>query len=207
MAYIYMIEWKGGYLFPTAKELANPPSDGIYKTCISADELRIEVTEICQGVLKRMDKLALHFTRSTGYLFAIWRFVGPADKLGIAQAAGHCVNNRGGNHTISGYIHDADSVKHSFSLAPGGMKKEERLGPWKNPYNEGGPAQIAAASESSKWHKPLPEIARGFVEEVVMVNPKDPKCRNPIDLFEKVRAWRQPRTDAKAELVVRCGQL
>jgi hypothetical protein len=40
MAYIYMIGWKGGFLFPSAKELANPPTDGVYKTCISADELR-----------------------------------------------------------------------------------------------------------------------------------------------------------------------
>jgi hypothetical protein len=208
MAYIYMIGWKVGYLFPSSKEIdKNPPSDGIYKTCISADELRDEVSAICQGVLKRKDKLALHFTQSTGYLFAIWQFPGVPDKLGIAQAAGHCYDNRNGGHTISGYCHDADSMKHAFSLRPGGMKKEEMLGPWKSLFNEGGDAQIAAALESSHWHKPLPEIARGFVEEVVKVNPNDPKARNPIDLFEKVRAWRQPRTDAKAALLVCCCPL
>jgi hypothetical protein len=46
MAYIYMIGWKGGFLFPSAKELAIPPTDGVYKTCISADELRTEVAAI-----------------------------------------------------------------------------------------------------------------------------------------------------------------
>jgi hypothetical protein len=99
------------------------------------------------------------------------------------------------------------TVMMQTSLRPGGMKKEEMLGPWKSPFTEGGGYQIAAALESSHWHKPLQEIARGFVEEVVKVNPNDPKARNPIDLFEKVRTWRQPRTDAKAALLVRCCPL
>jgi hypothetical protein len=76
-------------------------------------------------------------------------------------------------------------MKHAFLLRPGGMKREEMLGPWKSLYTLGGEYQIAAALDSAQWHKPLPEIARGFVEEVVKVNPNDPKCRNPIDLFDK----------------------
>jgi len=46
MAWIHLIQWKGGFLFPGKAELENPPSNGIYTTCISDDCLRESVEKI-----------------------------------------------------------------------------------------------------------------------------------------------------------------
>lgn len=37
LPYVYLLNIKGGYLFPTEEELKNPPADGIYKTYMTYD--------------------------------------------------------------------------------------------------------------------------------------------------------------------------
>jgi hypothetical protein len=205
LAYIYMMRWKGGYLFPTSKEAANPPVDGIYKTCISAGELCAEVGKIMVTVLGGTHKLAHNFTQPTAYLFAMFRSVGPPNMVAITQAAAHSMSYNSDDHfTMAGYSRDAETVKHALSLVPNG-KDDEKLGPWMTPYCDGGAKALADAAMGAQFHRPLPEIARGFVEEVVKINPFDPQCRNPIFLFARVRQWRRPST-AKESLLV-CAEL
>jgi hypothetical protein len=195
LAYIYMIGWKGGYLFPTSKEMANPPVDGVYKTCISAKELRAEVGKILVAVLGCSSyKLAHNFTQTTAYLIAIFRSVGPPNMGAITQAAGHSNDS-----DRFRYSRDAETIKHCMSF--GKRRDDEKLGPWMTPYWDGGAKALADAATGAQFHKPLPEIARGFVEELVKIDPSDPQCRNPISLFARVRQWRRP-ISAKESLLV-----
>ena len=67
LAYLYSINWKGGFLFPSQEEHANPPEDGIFLTTIGHSELYTQLGYIYTHILKRKDKLGTHTFRKTGY--------------------------------------------------------------------------------------------------------------------------------------------
>jgi hypothetical protein len=75
LIYVYLANIKEGYLFPTSKELSNPPDDGNYVTNLC----RVSFMKWFKGLLikvlpKRGEflKVGLHMFRKTGYTFAIW---------------------------------------------------------------------------------------------------------------------------------------
>lgn len=70
LAFLYSIEWKGGFLFPSFDEMRNPPADHIYRMCMEKDDLVRELRHLFKDVLKRNDKLSSHSGRKTGYLWA-----------------------------------------------------------------------------------------------------------------------------------------
>lgn len=195
LAYIYMIGWKGGFLFPSQDELNNPPADGIYKTCVTDDDLYTCLTRLYKLILGRIDKLGIHCLRKTAYLFAIFRFVGPHDLAEICKCAGHSLGKQ--LKTVMKYVRDATASKTQFRNDP-----EERVGEYKSSYSTGGSNAKKAAAKSKKFHKPLWEIARGFVEEEVGIHPTDPMAKNSLYLFTKVRAWRKVALDPAKELMV-----
>jgi hypothetical protein len=71
LAFLHIIGWKGGVLFPSFKELKNPPSDGIYKHHMTEGELYMALAPIYQKILGRTERLATHTTRKSGYLWAV----------------------------------------------------------------------------------------------------------------------------------------
>ena len=58
-------------MFPSFEELDNPPPDGIYKTTLEEKDLYDTLKPIYKDVLHRSEKLGVHCTRKTGYLFAV----------------------------------------------------------------------------------------------------------------------------------------
>ena len=88
LGFLYCIGWKGGTLFPTKKELENPPANGIYTTSMSEDELYQSLKYLYRTVLKREDKLTSHSGRKSGYL---WNRIRGADAAQLMTAADHDV--------------------------------------------------------------------------------------------------------------------
>ena len=73
LIYLYAIGWKGGTIFPSEKELADPPSDGIYLTKIVQSTHRSRMNHLFKTILHREDKLGNHTYRKSAYLFSYIR--------------------------------------------------------------------------------------------------------------------------------------
>jgi hypothetical protein len=76
LVYTHLIGIKGGYLFPTAAELQDPPADGIYKTTIDYGVFMSHLQALCELVLPpRKDmKIGCQTFRKTGYSIA-WPYL------------------------------------------------------------------------------------------------------------------------------------
>lgn len=111
-AYLYLIDWKGGHIFPSAQELKHPPADGVYQTAMTEEELMKGFNWLAKEVLGREDKLNTHFLRHLAYLFAFFRMHSMKEDIVIALAAkdaGH--ETTSGYKTIGGYSADANTLK------------------------------------------------------------------------------------------------
>lgn len=86
-AFLYAINWKDGYLFPSTNELCNLPSDGVYTTNIEEDEMYSTLGYIYRTVLRRKNKLGTHAARKFAYLWA--QICGAKDTVQVMTAADH----------------------------------------------------------------------------------------------------------------------
>jgi hypothetical protein len=59
LVYAHLIGIKGGYLFPSAAELKNPPADGIYKTTIDYGVFMDHLQHLCELVLPARDDMKI----------------------------------------------------------------------------------------------------------------------------------------------------
>jgi hypothetical protein len=74
LVYLYLLGWKGGNIFPTAKEIHDPPADGICTTTISHSTLNQQLQSLFQKVLLPREnmKIGCQTWRKTGYCVAIF---------------------------------------------------------------------------------------------------------------------------------------
>ena len=87
--YSYLIGIKGGCLFPSERELLNPPEDGIYKTTIVYTTLMAQLKRLCDNHLQPRKggvKIGCHTFRKTGYLVAVF---GDANDMNLMVSARH----------------------------------------------------------------------------------------------------------------------
>jgi hypothetical protein len=102
LAFLYAINWRGGYIFPTKKELANPPVDGVYKTFVDELTLLSTLKSLFTTVIKRSDKLTSQSGRKTGYLWGTLRGASVEQNM---QAADHVLFT-----TANKYLKDAEAL-------------------------------------------------------------------------------------------------
>jgi hypothetical protein len=90
LIYLYIIKWKGGYIFPQAQELHNPPSDGVYTTTICHTTLNRQIQELCKKVLQPRSNMKVgcqtYGGRQASYCLAIF---GDADRDDLKMSARH----------------------------------------------------------------------------------------------------------------------
>jgi hypothetical protein len=88
LVYTHLIGIKGGYMFPTAAELKNPPADGIYKTTIDYSVFMDHLQNLCELVLPPREdmKIGCQTFRKTGYCMAIF---GEANSIDLMKSARH----------------------------------------------------------------------------------------------------------------------
>ena len=182
LAFLYAINWKGGFLFPSRDEIANPPDDGIYKTFIQEDELILSLKDIFKGLLERDDKLTTHAGRKTGYLWS--RIRG-----GSIQSTMTCADHAQYN-TAKRYMKDADAVANIIKRV--GDEKEQ-LGVFHSCHCAvGTQTSNVAMRPVAQYQVPLKDLVVGFLESKVGICPKDPRSCHPKFLMEKILRWRKP---------------
>ena len=190
LAYLYVIGWKGGNLFPSFAELANPPADGVYKTHLDENELYKSLNEIYQNVLKRKEKLGSHTGRKTGYLFACMQ--GCKDVSSIMAAADHeCPK------VALRYLRDAEALKEiSFCF----NDPKQQVGIWRTPHSAGGENAVISVAEGARHQRPLPELVVGFIELRVGIPPNHTRRFEPQYVYDQVLQWRKPHDDPSRQL-------
>ena len=184
MAFLYCIGWKGGTLFPTKRELHNPPSDGIYTTTMSEDDLYYALKYVTKTVLKRDDRLTSHSGRKSGYL---WNRIRGANAHQLMTAACHDVYE-----IAVKYAKDCDAITDVLQIF---HDKNQQLGNFRSCYCAGDETAIDSAAPGKKFQKPLPDIVVGFIELRVGICPSDPKCRHPKFVMEKILSWNKPENN------------
>lgn len=181
LIYLYAIGWKGGTIFPSEKELADPPSDGIYLTKIVQSTHRSRMNHLFKTILHREDKLGNHTYRKSAYLFSYIRGGTESD---IMQGADHksiVVSNE--------YSQDAKAIAETIDHI---RNPAEKLGHFHSCYSAGSETMERVTRPNSHFQVSLAELSRGFVEEVLMVSPMDRNRHDPSYLAEKLESWNPP---------------
>jgi hypothetical protein len=182
LAFLYAIKWKGGCLFPSIKELKDPPADGVYKTFMREEDLINTLRSLFTTVIKRNDKLTSHSGRKTGYLWGRLRGASIEQNM---QAADHKVFE-----TAKKYMKDAEAIATIIKKV---NDPKERLGEWSSCYCANGEETgMRATAPMAKYQVDLKELVVGFIEERVGVPPRHPRCREPKFLLEAIVGWRKP---------------
>lgn len=91
--YLYLIGWKGGYIFPTSEELQDPPSDRIYKTHIDNERFLEDLKAVCQATLPSRTpelKIGGETFRQTYYVMGVF---GNAKENYLKDSARHSKND------------------------------------------------------------------------------------------------------------------
>jgi len=192
LVFLYAIGWKGGSIFPSFDEIRNPPADGIYKTHLTENDLYETLKPIYRDVLKRFEKLGVHCTRKTAYLFAA--LGGCTDTATMMQAAHHACPK-----VVTRYILDALNIDRVLKLF---ADSKQFVGNWSSCFSGGGENNVSAALPGAKWQRPLPEIVVGFVEQVLGVAPHHPQRFQPNFLFDLAIQWHPPQKDPSHSLTV-----
>ena len=191
LAYLYIIGWKGGNLFPSFDELRNPPPDGVYLTKLSDADMYTTLNKIYKHVLNRVERLGSHTGRKTAYLFACMQ--GCTDMVSLMDAADHsCVT------VALKYMRDAQAIAAVNRCY---NDPNQHVGTWRNPYSAGGENAVIAPAIGAAHHRPLGELAVGFIEQRVGISPAHPHHRQPKYVFERVMAWQKSRPNASRQLV------
>jgi len=188
LAFLYSINWKGGYLFPTQKEINNPPHDGVYVTHVDEENLYAGLKHIFCKVLGRTEKLGTHSFRKSGYLFAKLRGAGT---LAAMRAADHkCYE------VVDRYYKGIDSFITTNSIS---QDPKQRVGIFRNPYSDGDETAVRQLAPCRKFQKDLPSLVTSFMESVVGIDPGDPQALTPKSLARRVIEW-DPPSDPATEL-------
>ena len=187
LAFLYCIGWKGGFLFPTAAELDNPPADGVYKTCIDETTLVDSLKELFKTICKREDKLNSHCGRKTGYLFACLR--GATMEQAMLAAAHKVVE------TAKKYMRDAEALATIMRRTE---DSKQQLGEWQSPYCANGEETgMRATAPMAKYQCTLKELVVGFMEERIGIDPRDPRARFPNYVMEKLVEYQKVKSPSQ----------
>jgi len=193
LAHLWIIGWKGGSLFPSFEELANPPADGICKTKMTEDDLCSILMPICKDVLEREEKLGSHTARKTGHLFAAL--------MGCTHVAFMML---GANHkcpkVAKDCIQDAMGIVQVCNTFNDRSQKVGAM--WRSPHSLGGENAVLTAQPGAQWQKPLAETVEGFITSVVGISVNHTQCRKPVHVHERVSKWRKNLNDPSRSLMV-----
>jgi hypothetical protein len=179
---VYAMNWQGGYLFPSATEIAAPPANGIYVTWTKERDLYTILKHWCNEILGRFDKLLCHCTRKTAYFWDYLR--GQIDLNKLRLQAGHDYA-----YTADRYFTEAEALAACIAIH---MEPKQKLGKYYPILSAGSENSSRVNLPCRQWQKPLPELARGFIEDLVGVDPRHPEARSIRFLYDKVKTWRAP---------------
>lgn len=179
LAWLNLIGWKGGFLFPSEEELNNPPSNGIYQTHMSDDSLRDKLDVMYRDVLNRTDRLGTHTFRKTGYLFSR---LGGGDWHGIMQAANHKT------YEIADRYDKGLACLGNLIRLNGDLRN--MVGVWHSPRAIPSENFRRVCAPGAQFQKPLHELAEGFMRHVIGIHPDDPRSQDIRHISRQLQLWR-----------------
>jgi hypothetical protein len=189
---VYAMNWKGGNLFPSQQEIGAMPDNGIYTTLIEESDLYSQLKLWYRNVITRLDKLLCHCCRKTAYL---WDYIrGEHDINKLRLQAGHDNPN-----TADRYFNDTAALGECMAVHD---DEQQRLGKYHAILSSGSENSSRVNYPGRRWQVPLPELARGFIEDVVGIEPTHPQARQIRYLYEQVTAWREPEDNPRQAINV-----
>jgi hypothetical protein len=173
LVYKHLIGIKGGYLFPSAAELQNPPADGIYKTVISYSVFMAHLQNLCEEVLPARDdmKIGCQTFRKTGYLLAIF---GDGNSIDLKKSARHATDVNSAK-----YRKDAEDLYRMHKENP---NPANNVGKWKPIQIEGNRNAKLMASFSGHRHVAFKDLGDHFVRNILKIPENHVMARDPIFL-------------------------
>lgn len=157
---------------------------------MTENDLYTNLNFIFATVLGWKDKLGSHTGRKSGYLRAF--LAGITNVMTIMLAADHeCLI------VAKRYVKDSmaiASVNNVFNVP------RQQVGTWYSPYCAGNETAARACAPGAQWQKPIVQLVKGFMEDVVKINPTDPRCNQPKFIYKQVTDWRRPGSNPKADL-------
>ena len=162
LLYLDAINWKGGYIFPSMKEINekmnDPNFDGIYTTHVDYEKFNKELQELVAKVLPgRNLKIGSHTFRKTGYCLAIF---GNACHADLRKLARHSAKSK----DAPSYEKDTGAACESHCRTPNAANNVRQ---WSNiRIEEHSNAQAMAAYAGSDHHK-MRDLPKHFRKEVL----------------------------------------
>jgi hypothetical protein len=176
--HINLIGIKGGYLFPSAAELKNPPADGIYKTTIDYSVFMEHLQTLCELVLPaRADmKIGCQTFRKTGYCVAIF---GDANSIDLKKSARHSIDTHSGT-----YRKDAEDLYRMHKEHPTLANNVKK---WTTLHIEGSGNSRLMAAASGHQHIDFDKLGDHFVRNILGIRSDHVMARDPIFLIRAAR--------------------
>jgi hypothetical protein len=178
LVYAHLIGIKGGYLFPSAAELQNPPADGIYKTKIDYSVFMKHLQDLCEEVLPARAgmKIGCQTFRKTGYCLAIF---GEANSIDLKTSARHASDSNSAK-----YRKDAAAL---FKMHQENPNPANSVGKWSPVHIEAsGNARIMAAY-SGHGHVDFNKLGDHFVRVILGIQENHIMARDSIFLIRLAR--------------------
>jgi hypothetical protein len=176
LIFLYLIDWKGGYIFPSDKELHNPPADGIYQTMVDYKNLTLATQEMVQKVCHRRKnmKVGCQTWRKTTYCVAIF---GAADRDNLKMSARHSQKSK----DAPTYSKDAEALYKDHLQTP---HEQNRVKKWTNiKIDAAGNAEVMAALSGSLFVE-MKDLPVFFVEKMLGIHENNPRRKDPRYLLE-----------------------
>ena len=128
LMYLWLIEWKGGYLFPSSGEICSQPENGIYSTTICYTTTMKNIQNLAASALIERTNLKIGFAKfwKTGYCLAIFGKAKNDDLKKSARHSQYCKDS-------ATYAKDADGLYKQHLANPVPMNCVQK---WSNIHVE-----------------------------------------------------------------------
>ena len=191
LIYLHVTGIKKGYLFPSAKELNNPPANGHFQTMINYSKFLRDLQKVTDAVLPERNGIKLnigsHTFRKTAYLFAVF---GRGDPPEIRLAARHMREKN-----ASTYSRDANACYRTHLNSPNALNN---VSEWK-------PMTVLTARNAQRMSQlggykqiDIDKLGAYFVNEILQIKKGDPLEYDQMHLLEKAEKY--VSTDSPREL-------
>ena len=172
LVYLHLLNFKGGYLFPTEKEYTTSSSKTFAGHMEYSSWLSI-MKNLMTKVLHRDEKtqsvsVGTHTLRKTGYLFAIWGV--------ISKQTNHDVAQLNLADIMKGARHKSLNNAQTYSKDCGTLwecvlrEKKESLhavSKWRPIHVEQTASMNAIITDSVRWQKPIDQLSAWYVRDIL----------------------------------------
>ncbi len=198
--YSYLIGIKGGFLFPSEKELLDPPDDGIYKTTIAYTTFMAHLKTLCTSVLRPRPgimQVGCHTFRKTGYCLAIFG-AATADDPALMRSARHKSPTKAAT-----YIRDACS---NYAIHLESPNPENVVSKWKSTIVQSSGTAGIVSQLGGNIPMEFVDVGKYFVTKLMRILPNNPMSTSSMYLMNAAKTYIQT-SSADERLQAVCDQL